>query len=61
MMTKNTIQISLRSGNINDAEAVLELQKEVLSENEFMISVIEEFEETEQLRSWIQKIDVVAR
>jgi ribosomal protein S18 acetylase RimI-like enzyme len=57
MMTKNTIPISLRTGNINDAEAVLELEKEVLSENEFMISVIEEFEETsEQLRSWIQKI-----
>ena len=56
-MTKNTIQISLRTGNINDAEAVLELEKEILSENDFMISVIEEFEETsEQLRSWIQKI-----
>lgn len=56
-MTNNTIQISLRTGNINDAEAVLELEKEVLLENEFMISVIEEFEETsEQLRSWIQKI-----
>ena len=57
MMTKNTIQISLRTGNINDAEAVLDLEKEILSENDFMISVIEEFEETsEQLRSWIQKI-----
>ena len=57
MMTKNIFQISLRTGNINDAEAVLELEKEILSENDFMISVIEEFEETsEQLRSWIQKI-----
>jgi ribosomal protein S18 acetylase RimI-like enzyme len=57
MMTKNNIQISLRTGNTNDAEAVLKLEKEVLSENEYMISVIEEFEETtEQLRNWIQKI-----
>jgi ribosomal protein S18 acetylase RimI-like enzyme len=56
-MTKNTDRISLRTGNINDAEAVLELEKEVLAENEFMISVIEEFEETPaQKRSWIQKI-----
>jgi ribosomal protein S18 acetylase RimI-like enzyme len=56
-MTINPIQMSIRTGNINDAEAVLELEKEVLSENEFMISVIEEFKETsEQLRSWIQKI-----
>jgi ribosomal protein S18 acetylase RimI-like enzyme len=56
-MTKNTVRISLRTGNINDAEAVLELEKEVLAENKFMISVIEEFEETlEQKRSWIRKI-----
>jgi len=56
-MTKNTDRISLRTGNINDAEAALELEKEVLAENEFMISVIEEFEETPaQKRSWIQKI-----
>jgi ribosomal protein S18 acetylase RimI-like enzyme len=56
-MTKNTDRISLRTGNINDAEAVLELEKEVLAENEYMISVFEEFEETlEQKRSWIQKI-----
>lgn len=56
-MTKNTDRISLRTGNINYAEALLELEKEVLAENEFMISVFEEFEETlEQQRSWIQKI-----
>ncbi|WP_442600303.1 GNAT family N-acetyltransferase [Neobacillus sp. D3-1R] len=53
----NPIQISLRTGNINDAEAVLELEKEVFLENEYMISVIEEFEETsEQLRNWIGEI-----
>lgn len=56
-MTKNTVRISLRTGNIKDAEAALELEKEVLAESEFMISVIEEFEETlEQKRNWIQKI-----
>ncbi len=56
-MTKRNIQVSLRKGNINDAEVLLELQKEVLSESEFMITVIEEYEETlEQLRNWINKI-----
>ncbi|MED3689910.1 N-acetyltransferase [Peribacillus butanolivorans] len=57
MMTKNDLQVSLRTGNLDDAEALLEIQREVVSENEFMISVLEEFEETtEQQRSWIQKI-----
>ncbi|MFC9599226.1 GNAT family N-acetyltransferase [Peribacillus butanolivorans] len=57
MMTKNDFQVSLRTGNLDDAEALLEIQREVVSENEFMISVLEEFEETtEQQRSWIQKI-----
>ncbi|AMW99280.1 GNAT family N-acetyltransferase [Rummeliibacillus stabekisii] len=56
-MTKRNIQVSLRKGNINDAKKVLELQKEVLLESEFMISVIEEYEETsEQIRNWIEKI-----
>ncbi|MBA9028603.1 hypothetical protein HNP81_003923 [Peribacillus huizhouensis] len=45
-MTKNNIHVSLRTGNLDDAESVKELQREVLSESEFMISVIEEFEET---------------
>ncbi|MET3322096.1 UNVERIFIED_ORG: RimJ/RimL family protein N-acetyltransferase [Peribacillus simplex] len=57
MMTKNDFQVSLRTGNLDDAEALLEIQREVVSENEFMISVLEELEETtEQQRSWIQKI-----
>ncbi|GGA29711.1 GNAT family N-acetyltransferase [Psychrobacillus lasiicapitis] len=56
-MTNRNTEVSLRKGNINDADAVLELQKEVLSESEFMISVIEEYEETsEQIRNWIEKI-----
>jgi ribosomal protein S18 acetylase RimI-like enzyme len=56
-MTENPIRISLRTGNLNDAEALLELEKEILSENEYMISVIEEFDETlEQIRGWVEKI-----
>ncbi|WP_144512388.1 GNAT family N-acetyltransferase [Bacillus sp. FJAT-22090] len=56
-MTNSSNQVTLRTGNINDAEAVLKIQKEVLSESEFMISVIEEFEETlDQIRNWIEKI-----
>ncbi|MFE8697597.1 GNAT family N-acetyltransferase [Cytobacillus sp. FJAT-53684] len=56
-MTEINIQVALRTGNLDDAEAVFEIQKEVISENEFMISVIEEFNETtEQQRSWIQTI-----
>lgn len=56
-MLKSNIEVSLRMGNISDAETLLELEREVLSESEFMVSVIEEFDESlEQLRSWIQKI-----
>ncbi|WP_328042917.1 hypothetical protein [Neobacillus mesonae] len=56
-MSERKIKASLRQGNINDAVDVLELQKEILSESEFMISIIEEYEETsEQLRNWIEKI-----
>ena len=57
MITKNNFQVSLRTGNLDDADALLDVQRIVVSENEFMISVLEEFEETtEQQRSWIQKI-----
>jgi RimJ/RimL family protein N-acetyltransferase len=57
IMTKNNIQVSLRTGNLDDAEALLNIQRKVVSENEFMISVLDEFEETtEKQRNWIQKI-----
>ncbi|WP_102272173.1 GNAT family N-acetyltransferase [Cytobacillus massiliigabonensis] len=56
-MLKSNIEVSIRIGNTSDAETLLELEREVLSESEFMVSVIEEFDEsTEQLKSWIQKI-----
>ncbi|MDM5228539.1 N-acetyltransferase [Cytobacillus sp. NJ13] len=56
-MQERNIDVSLRTVNIKDAEAVLEIEREVLSESEFMVSVIEEFEETsEQIKSWIHKI-----
>nr|WP_139069991.1 N-acetyltransferase [Bacillus sp. FJAT-27225] len=56
-MQQSKPQVSLRTGNSKDAEALLELEREVLLESEFMISVIEEFEETTaQMRSWFQKI-----
>ncbi|OCA90376.1 acetyltransferase [Bacillus sp. FJAT-27225] len=57
LMQQSKPQVSLRTGNSKDAEALLELEREVLLESEFMISVIEEFEETTaQMRSWFQKI-----
>ncbi|MGN7400009.1 GNAT family N-acetyltransferase [Cytobacillus praedii] len=56
-MTKNNTQVSLRTGKLADAEAVFEIQSEVFSENKYMVTVSEEFEEsTEQLRNWIQSI-----
>ncbi|WP_079505041.1 GNAT family N-acetyltransferase [Mesobacillus jeotgali] len=56
-MQRSNLQVTLRPGNRKDAEALLEIEREILSENEFMISVIDEFEETpEQLRSWICKV-----
>ncbi|QQZ07647.1 GNAT family N-acetyltransferase [Heyndrickxia vini] len=57
MLKKNNNQVSLRTGHLDDAESILTIQKEVVSENEFMISVLEEFDETtEQQRNWIRKI-----
>jgi ribosomal protein S18 acetylase RimI-like enzyme len=56
-MQRRNLQVTLRPGNRKDAEALLEIEREILLENEFMISVIEEFEETpEQLRNWICKV-----
>ncbi|HWI48394.1 MAG TPA: GNAT family N-acetyltransferase [Rummeliibacillus sp.] len=56
-MKKNNFQVSLRKGNLDDAETLLEIEREVVSENEFMISVVEETEEsTEQQRSWIREV-----
>lgn len=56
-MTKKISQVFIRTGKLDDAEIILELQRDVISENEYMIVVSEEFDKTtEQQRNWLKKI-----
>lgn len=55
MMKPNNNEVSLRVAALNDAAAVLEIEKEVAMENEFLISVLEEMEgSVEKRRKSIQ-------
>ncbi|WP_246197224.1 GNAT family N-acetyltransferase [Cytobacillus depressus] len=52
---KNNEKYTIRTGKVEDAEAVLEIQKSVIAEGDYLISVSEEFIQTlEQQREWIQ-------
>lgn len=54
---KNNIKIIVRSGQLDDAKALLDIQKEVVLEKEYLITVIEEFQNTTvEQRDWIRKI-----
>lgn len=47
----------IRTGELEDAEAVLDVQNSVISEGEYFIAVSEEFNKTpEQQRDWIQTL-----
>jgi RimJ/RimL family protein N-acetyltransferase len=47
----------VRTGKLEDAEAILDIQKSVVSEGEFLISVSEEFNKTSsQQKEWVQSI-----
>lgn len=55
MMNNHNGQVSLRKGSVNDAAAVLEIERDVAMENEFLISVLEEMGGSEEeKRSSIQ-------
>jgi RimJ/RimL family protein N-acetyltransferase len=54
---KNEINSIIRPGQLNDAKIVLEIQQEVISESDYLITISEEFNKTtEQQSKWIQKI-----
>lgn len=47
----------MRTGEINDAKSILDIQRDVITENKYLISVSVEFDKTlEQQRIWIQRI-----
>ncbi|MGE7904566.1 N-acetyltransferase family protein [Peribacillus sp. NPDC094092] len=47
----------IRTGELEDAEAVLDVQNSVISEGEYFIAVSEEFDKTpEQQRDWIRRL-----
>ncbi|RKL67222.1 GNAT family N-acetyltransferase [Salipaludibacillus neizhouensis] len=51
------IIVKIRTGQLEDAKSVLEIQKNVVSEEKYLITVTEEFNKTpDQQREWIQKI-----
>ncbi|QED46282.1 GNAT family N-acetyltransferase [Cytobacillus dafuensis] len=57
MTAKNNVKANIRTVCLEDATAVLDLQREIVSEGEFFISVIEEYNKTlEQHQDWIRKI-----
>ncbi|MEC1399967.1 GNAT family N-acetyltransferase [Peribacillus simplex] len=56
-MKINGLAYTIRTGELEDAEAVLDVQNSVISEGEYFIAVSEEFNKTpEQQRDWIQRL-----
>lgn len=54
---KNGIEVLIRTGQLDDAEAILDIQRDVIQENEYWIATSEEFNKTiTQQRDSIQKI-----
>lgn len=56
-MKNNRLAYMIRTGVLEDAEAVLDVQNSVISEGEYFIAVSEEFNITpEQQRDWIRSL-----
>ncbi|MFJ8415703.1 N-acetyltransferase family protein [Bacillus paramycoides] len=56
-ISKDTDSYIVRIGKIEDAEAILDIQKSIVSEGEFLISVSEEFNKTSsQQKEWVEGI-----
>ncbi|SIR88331.1 Protein N-acetyltransferase, RimJ/RimL family [Peribacillus simplex] len=56
-MKNNGLAYLIRTGELEDAEAVLDVQNSVISEGEYFIAVSEEFDKTpEQQRDWIRRL-----
>ncbi|MCQ6264748.1 GNAT family N-acetyltransferase [Fictibacillus sp. WQ 8-8] len=57
MSISKDISYVVRTGKIEDTEAVLTIQRSVVSEGEFLISLSEEFNKTlSQQREWVQSL-----
>ncbi|MEH7885340.1 GNAT family N-acetyltransferase [Bacillus sp. JJ1609] len=56
-ISKNVASYIVRTGEIDDAEAIFNIQKSVVSEGEYLISLSDEFSKTpSQYREWVQSI-----
>ncbi|WP_247739126.1 GNAT family N-acetyltransferase [Bacillus sp. 165] len=56
-MSKITEHCHIRTGVLEDAKAILDIQKSVISEGKYFISVSEEFNKTPvQQRNWLHKL-----
>ncbi|MED3985771.1 GNAT family N-acetyltransferase [Peribacillus simplex] len=56
-MKNNRLAYMIRTGELEDAETVLDVQNSVISEGEYFIAVSEEFNKTpEQQRDWIRRL-----
>lgn len=56
-ISKDIDSYIVRTGKIEDAEAILDIQKSIVSEGEFLISESEEFNKTSsQQKEWVQSI-----
>jgi L-amino acid N-acyltransferase YncA len=56
-ISKSNVKSIIRTGKLEDAEAVLAIQNSVISEGEYLITVSEEFNKTPlQQREWLQRL-----
>jgi RimJ/RimL family protein N-acetyltransferase len=56
-ISNSNVKYIIRTGRLEDAEAVLAIQNSVISESEYLITVSEEFNKTPvQQREWLQRL-----
>ncbi|WP_410981563.1 GNAT family N-acetyltransferase [Bacillus cereus] len=56
-ISKETVSYMIRTGTIEDSEATLDIQKSVVSEGHFLISLPEEFKKTSsEQKEWVQGV-----
>lgn len=57
VLAKNDMEVIIRQGQIEDAEAMLTIERDVIIESKYLITVEEEFDKTlEEQRQWLQDI-----
>ncbi|WP_163099792.1 GNAT family N-acetyltransferase [Peribacillus alkalitolerans] len=56
-VAKNDTKVIIRTGHLDDADTVLDIQRDVISESDYFIAVSDEYNKTlEQQREWLQKL-----